>query len=353
MAFNSADPRYVRFRYNHRDALLSIQSLRLYPTREARLHARGARCGMQCCHSYVHGVGKHDADESEFASRARLTIDPNSQNPLHQDIPTANTTSYLSTRIDPRIASRRLSPITAPLPLSTTRSNASTSASLPPGESNPSTTARVRLLRWDSSGLRRDSRFLDPLVSRLARSVSLGVMVDVRREEALVTTGIVSVLGPPGCYQCRGLEQTAQQSTATSSICSPRCTGGAGRFDRCGQSDDGCGRPTIADSERQCEEEILPCVGGGHVCSWYRCRCEWIHEDQADVSLHLRIFPSPLPSPLSTLPSISGTSPFGHWALAFISSSTSFSIIRILGQRFLAIFTSLRVVDRQYGLRGG
>ena len=110
--------------------------------------------------------------------RTGLTEDSNIEDTIHQNVSLTDASSYFPTRLDPRITSGRIPSLTAALFIPAPCANSSPSFTLPARETGPSKVISIGILRRCRLGLWRSCRLLDTVVSRMARSLALGSLVD-------------------------------------------------------------------------------------------------------------------------------------------------------------------------------
>jgi hypothetical protein len=106
---------------------------------------------------------------------AKVTgVDPNPTYTLHQDLPTSDATPDFSTRVDPWLSPRRLSPLPSLVPLPASRSETCPPTPLPARETDTSSTPRLGLLCRRGPCVWRSRWDVDQVVSRLAGPICLG-----------------------------------------------------------------------------------------------------------------------------------------------------------------------------------
>jgi hypothetical protein len=217
-----------------------------------------------------------------------LNADPPDPNSLHQDLPPSYPSSDVPTRPHSWIAAHRLPPLSTPIPVPTSRSEARTPPSLPGRKGQAPSPSRHWLLRRLPHHLRWARRNMDKMVSILAGPSPLGDMVDAGWAEMVGTTSSDRVLGNTGDDLGSGVESAAEPREETSAICGTRSQGrrwdwtGAYPADRrdgrqthwTWKPNDGCGGSAIAHPQCQFSEKVLSRFGSGHVCSRHSYRCK-------------------------------------------------------------------------------
>jgi len=141
--------------------------------------------------------------------------DPNTPNPIYQNLPPPHPPPNVPTSFNPRFTPRWFPPITITLPIPKPRPETSPPTSIPSRETSSSPSPSPRVLCWNSIGLRWISRLMDEMVSRLARSMGLGSNVYSRREKVVDTSCPTCVLGIISCNISSWMESTACKSKAS------------------------------------------------------------------------------------------------------------------------------------------
>ena len=142
-------------------------------------------------------------------------IDPNTPNPIYQNLPPPHSPSHFSTSFNPRFPPRWFPPITITLPIPQSRSETSPPTPISPRETSSSPSLSPRFLCWNSISLWWISRILDEMVSRLARSMGLGSNVHSRREKVVDTSCPTCLLGITSCDISSWMESTTCKSKAS------------------------------------------------------------------------------------------------------------------------------------------
>lgn len=128
-------------------------------------------------------------------------------NRIHQDLPSPDTSSHLSNRVNPRISAHGLSPLPAPVPLPTYLPPTCPSSPISRTTAKTSSVARARFLLWYRRYRRRLDWYLDEMDARSGeRSMVVGDFLDVGGEEEMESGGVDRLLGVIGEFECGRVE---------------------------------------------------------------------------------------------------------------------------------------------------